>query len=336
MSANLDKQRLSDFAVFSLAALIPAMAWIYLPMISIIAVLIIPVPLALLVRRQDLRYGLVALLLMLFILSAFTSKPLLALLLVLQSGPLGLLLGLIFKNHVPSAKALIATILFSLIIAFEVILAASFLTSASPLVLSEKQLYEFEQKSQVMNQMINQGVAAGDLDPATRQELEKVIDRLVEIWPVLSLSLALIWFMISASITYWFTRRIMVRFGYSIPAAIPFSRWRLPWHTIWGVIAGLILLLGGDFVGSEGLSAAGKVVLWVISFILSVIGASVYLFFIKRWKVVWPFKVLAVIIMVVYLPVTLAMFVVSGIIDSIWNIRRLTPGGRIPEEEEKK
>lgn len=333
MPANIDKHRISDFAVFTLAALIPALVWIYIPVVAILAILVIPVPLALLVRRQDIRYGLVALLLMWFVLSAFTGKPVLALLLVLQTGPLGLLLGLIFKNHVPSGKALLATILFALIIALEVILAASFLTDANPLVLSDTQMEEFEQRSELLHQMINQGVASGDLDPSTRQEMERVINHLAAVWPVLSLSAALIWFMVAASVTYWLTRRMMVRFGYEIPAPIPFRRWKLPWYIIWVVIAGLAFLLGGDFYGAEGLSTAGKVVLWVVGFILCVVGASVTVFFIQRWK--WPFKVLAAIVMVIYLPVTLAMFVFNGVIDSIWNIRRLTPEGRTPEEEEK-
>ncbi|MCL6612568.1 MAG: YybS family protein [Peptococcaceae bacterium] len=336
MSAGLKKREAVDFAVFSAAALIPALAWIYVPFMSVFAMMVIPVPLALLVRRRDLRHGLAALLIMAAVLSAATASLKLALLLVVQTGPLGLLLGLLFKNHVAYGKSLLAAAFFSLAVALGIFLAGYIFTGASPLVLNERQQYVFEQERRVLNEMFGPGGKAGELDPAALKEMETVIGRVEAAWPVLATSSALIWFMVSASVSYWLARRAMVRIGYGVPASIPFSRWRLPWYVIWGVIAGLALLLGGDQAGARGLAAAGKVVLWVTGFVLSVIGASVHAFYLRRWKVARPFKLLGLAILVIYLPVAAGVLAATGVIDSIWNIRRLAPDGRTPEEEEKK
>ncbi len=336
MSTSQKNQRSTDFLTFSAGVVFPALAWVFIPLASIIAVLIIPVSLAVLVRRQDLRYGLASILLMVAVITAVTAKPQLALLLAMQTGPLGILLGLLFKNHVPSGRALVATVAFSLAVSLGTMLAGYLVTGTSPLALSEKQRYVFDQERRIINQMFGQGGAAGELDPGTIKDLEMVIDRVEAFWPVLAVSSALIWFMVVGLATYGLSRRLMIRFGHSVPAALPFSRWRLPWYIIWGGIAGLALLLGGDHLGSPGLAAAGKVVLWVTGFILSVIGASVHAFFLQRWKVARIFKLLGLVLMIVYLPVAAGVLAVTGVIDSIWNIRRLTPEGRTPEEEDKK
>jgi uncharacterized protein YybS (DUF2232 family) len=84
------------------------------------------------------------------------------------------------------------------------------------------------------------------------------------------------------------------------------------------------------------LASAGKVVLLVSGFVLTVTGAAVYSFFLQRWRVSWPFRLLGFIILAIYLPLTLAMLAATGIIDCVWNIRRLNPDGRGPEEDDKK
>lgn len=336
MSANQKNQSAVDFLTFSAAVVFPALAWVFIPLVSVIAVLIIPVSLAVLVRRQDLRYGLFSILLMVAVITVVTAKLQLALLLAMQTGPLGILLGLLFKNHVPSGRALVATVAFSLAVSLGTLLAGYLVTGASPLALNERQRYVFNQERRLISQMFGQDGPAGELDPGTIKELEMVIDRVEAFWPVLAVSSALIWFMVVGLVTYGLSRRLMIRFGYSVPAAVLFSRWRLPWYVIWGGITGLALLLGGDHLGSQGLAAAGKVILWVTGFIFSVIGASVHAFYLQRWKVARIFKLLGLVLAIVYLPVAAGVLATTGVIDSIWNIRRLTPEGRTPEEEDKK
>lgn len=336
MTANLSTRRAADFFIFSAAAVFPALAWIYFPLLSMFAVLIIPVPMALLVRRLDLRYGLAALLLMVAALSLAAGNIRPALLMALQTGPLGLLLGLLFKNRVSSGKTLIITVAFSLVVSLGMFLAGYLITGSSPFTLNDRQRYIFEQERRLIHQMFGQGGPAEVLDPSAAKELDAMVSQVEAMWPVLSISSVLIWFMVSACVTFWITRRVMTRYGYSVPPALPFTRWRLPWCVIWGVITGLALMLGGDHAGINGLAVSGKALLWVMGFILSVIGLSVCVFFLQRWRVAWPFKLLVFVMMGMYLPVTAGVLVTAGITDTVWNIRRLSPDGRTPEEDDKK
>lgn len=336
MTALFKSQRASDFFLFSAAAIVPALAWVYLPLLSIIALLVIPASLAVLVRRQDLRCGITAVALMAVVLSAATLNPYLALLVVIQTGPLGLLLGLLFKNHVPSGKALVTALAFSLAVALGMFLYSYLITGVSPLALNERQQYVFEQERRLLNQVFGQGGAAGEIDPATLKELLLMIDYVEAAWPVIAVSSVLIWSMVSTFTAFWLTRKAMAGLGHRVPPALPFTRIRLPWYVIWGVIAGLVFLLAGDHAHLKALAMSGKAVLWVMGFILSVIGASVLGFYLQRWKVAWPFKLVTVFILCIYLPLTMGLLVTAGIFDAVWNIRRLTPDGRTPEEEEKK
>lgn len=336
MPAGESNRKFLDFCLFSSAAAVSVLGWVYIPIFSVIAALVIPVALAMLVIRQDLRYGLASLILIAAVAAAVTLNPRLALLLTVQTGPLGLFLGLLFKNHVPSGKALVAAVSFSLAICLGIFTIGHLLSGVSPFDLNERQQYIFDQERLMLHQMFGQGGTAGQLEPETMKELETVIDRVEALWPVFSVSTTLIWFMALAGVAFLVTRRVMARFGYRVPPVAPFSRWRLPWYMIWGIIAGLALMLGGDQFHLPGLSAAGRVALWVTGFVLSVIGASVLAFYLRRLKLAWPLKVIGIIIMAVYLPVTAGVLAAAGIADSIWNIRRLTPEGRTPEEENKK
>ncbi|MFZ5631964.1 MAG: DUF2232 domain-containing protein [Bacillota bacterium] len=336
MTAFSRNRQTAEFFLLTAAALLPALAWIYVPPLSVVAAFIIPVPLAVLVRRLDLRYALGAILIVTAILSVITGRPYLALLVAMETGPLGLLLGLLFKNHVPPGRSLIATAAFSQLVAGGMLLTGYLLTGANPFVLNERQKYIFDQERLLLHQVFGQAGPAGGLDPATLKELEMVIARVEAMWPLIAVSTVLIWFMVSACASYWLTRLTMARYGYQVPPAIPFTRWRLPWYVIWGAIAGLAFMLAGDQWHVGGLAVAGQAVLWVMGFVFSVIGISVCGFYLKRWKGAWPFKLLGVIILVIYLPLTMAMLVTVGITDAVLNIRRLTPGGRTPEEEGKK
>ncbi|MCL6480058.1 MAG: YybS family protein [Peptococcaceae bacterium] len=329
MTAFSRNQRAAEFFLLTAAALLPALAWVYVPLLSAVAAFVMPVPLAVLVRRLDLRYALGAVLAVAVLLSVVTGRPYLALLVVMETGPLGLLLGLLFKNHVPPGKSLIATAAFSQLTAAGMLLSGYLLTGANPFVLNEKQKYILDQERLLLDQVFRQ---AGGLDPATLRELEIMMAKLEAMWPLIAVSTALIWFMVSASVSYWLTRVTMARYGYKVHPAIPFTRWRLPWHVIWGAITGLAFMLAGDQWGMEGLAVAGKAVLWVMGFVFSVIGISVTGFYLKRWKAAWPFKLLGALILVIYLPLAVAMLVTVGITDAILNIRRLTPDGRTPEE----
>ncbi|MFZ5647390.1 MAG: YybS family protein [Bacillota bacterium] len=323
---------------FSLVAalLILSLATVYIPLLSVITALFIPVTLALLVRRLDLRYGLAALLFLIVILSLFTGRIQPVLLLAIQTGPLGILLGLMFKNHVSSGRSLAVAVGFSLLTAVGFLAVVYAFTGNNPFVLDPVDRQVFDLERRLLNQMAQPGGPVEGLDPASVREMEKIVNQLEAAWPVIATSSIAIWFMFSAGLSFWITRWAMSRYGYSVPPSLPFSRWRLPWYTIWGVIAGLSFLLAGDEGNVGGLAQAGKSILWVMGFVFTVNGMSVSSFYLGRWKVSVLVKGAVVVVLSIYLPFAVSMLIALGITDSILNIRRLTADGRTPEEDEKK
>ncbi|MFZ5649737.1 MAG: DUF2232 domain-containing protein [Bacillota bacterium] len=336
MAAFSGNNRLTDFAALVAGLMLLSLATVYVPVLSLMTSLLIPVTLALMVRRLDLRYALAALLLVMVLLSLVTVRVQPVLVLAIQTGPLGILLGLLFKNHVPAGRALAVAVGFGLVSAVGLFAAVYAFTGNNPFVLDQMDRQVFDLERRLLRELSSPGGPAEGLDPASVREMEKVVDRLEAAWPVISTSFISIWFMFSAAVTFWITRWAMARQGYSVPPPLPFSRWRLPWYVIWGVIAGLAFLLAGDEGKINGLSQAAKSILWVMGFIFTVAGMSVASFYLRRWRVSVLVKAAAVIALSIYLPFAVSMLIALGITDTILNIRRLSADGRTPEEDEKK
>lgn len=331
-----NKPPLNDFIAFLAALILLSVATVFVPVLSVITPLFIAVTLALLVRRLDLRYGLAALLFIMALLSLITGKVQPVLVLAIQTGPLGILLGLLFKNHVPAGRALGAAVGFGLLSAVGLLAAVYAFTGNNPFVLDQMDRQVFDLERRLLKEMSSPGGPVDGLDPASIREMERVVDQLEAAWPVISTASITIWFMFSGAVTFGLTRWAMSRYGYAVPPSLPFSRWRLPWHVIWGAIAGLAFLLAGDEAKITGLSQAGKSILWVMGFIFAVAGMSAASFYLGRWKVSVPVKALVVVALGIYLPFAVSMLITLGITDTILNLRRLSADGRIPEEDEKK
>ncbi|MFZ5645036.1 MAG: YybS family protein [Bacillota bacterium] len=331
MILDLSSNRVKDFIILSAAFLIPALAAIYLPIISILAFLIIPVPLAILVRKLDTRYGLASLVMSFFILYLASGLQV-AFSLVIQAGAMGILLGLLFKNHVPSGRAIVTTVAFAVFIAVAMLALVFLTTGSNPFVLDDLDRAVFDQ---VKNDAMALGGREG-MDPARVRDMEMLVTQMEAIWPVIATSSIIIWVMVASFINYSLTRLAMARLGLTVPAAIPFSRWKLPWFVIWGVIAGLSFILMGDQAQTSGLKHAGQIILWVTGFVLTVLGASVAAFYFNKWKISWPVKAAFIAGLVILAHITVIALITLGLTDSIFNIRRLSSDGRKPEEDDVK
>jgi uncharacterized protein YybS (DUF2232 family) len=322
--------KLYSLLLYSGVLVLMALAAVYIPLFYILAVILMPLPPALLVRRLDLRYGLAALLLAGILLFLATGHFQMVLLITLQAGPLGILLGLLFKNRVPAGRSLAVTILSSVVMTAATFALMYFLTGFNPFDPDQLDRSIFDQMKSEMAALSAEGVS-----PDNIRELERVMVQVEASWPVLATSSVIIWVIISSFFTYAITRFYMARQGFPVPSAVPFARWRLPWYVIWGVIAGLALLLAGDETGTAGLRRAGMILLWVTGFILAVLGASVTTFYLKRWLPFRAARVALAVGLVLVAHITVVALVTLGLTDTILNIRRLSADGRTPEEEEK-
>lgn len=213
-----------------------------------------------------------------------------AVMILVEFGALGLLYGLCFKNRVVYRKILAAGI-FTALFLVGLNLAILFL------VLGENP-YE----------LVAAGIAA-DVYP-------EVAEQAVHIVKVLIPGSFVAWAIVVAWAGFFLTAGILHRLSYLRGPVPEFHRWRLSWHLIWFLIAGLSMTLIGDYWAFVPLATAGKNILLVafVGGLLSGLTLTVYFYRIltlPRWL-----KVLLLVAVVLNWPVTLVILALAGLLDS--------------------
>jgi len=282
--------------------------------------LLMPVPLAVLVRRHDLKLGFMALAVAVALMFMLFGRPLTVLLLVIQSGPVGLLLGLLFKNRVSSGLGIAVTSIMGVVTTVLVLAISFWLTGISPFAMGDEMHRSIEQALKFYQRN-------GLLDNAQLQmmkaSMEQAINFVVQLIPGILVTASIM----SSFITYALTHFILVKMQFETVPLPPFSRWKLPWYVIWGGIAGLSFILLGDEIALASLATVGKNILYVMGFVYFILGVSVFIFFMKKWNIARPVKFLIVALVVLYWHVALSMMLTLGVIDPVMDLRRLSKHG---------
>lgn len=327
MSLNKNKV-LIEGAFFAALAAVLGLMGLYIPPLYFLTSLLVPLPLAVLVKRHDLVTGLMALVVTTFLLFIFFGEPFTVLILIIQFGPLGLLFGILFKNHVPAGPSIAAGSMMAVLLAVVTIALTFWITGINPFAMGQEM-------KQTMEQATSWYARAGIVDAEGEQQLQEFTEQMVRLVPVFIPGSLMVWAMISTLITYLITRAVLIRLNYSVPPVPPFSHWRYPWYSLWGVIIGLVLVLAGDQWGLTLLDNIGKNILYVFAFAFFVLGLSVLSFFMKRWQIMPLVKVIIAIVAVLYLPFFGLGIMIMGMLDPVLNGRRLPVEGEKGQERGK-
>ncbi|OPY58699.1 MAG: hypothetical protein A4E55_00751 [Pelotomaculum sp. PtaU1.Bin035] len=317
MAAGKKNKGLLEWVAFTVIAAITGLAGIFIPPLSFLCVILLPIPVMLLVLRLDARYGILGLTTAGFFMLFAGPEPAMALVLIVQCGLLGIVYGLLFKNNVSSGKCIIAGIL-----------TAAFLTIVSVAVvfaLTRENLLALGQESRLM---LEQWAAANlrmwafdNLLPGQQADL---IDNLVNMFELFIPGQLVVNSAISAVLTYFLSRFALgALLKYKLPPAPVFSTIYLPWYSIWGMIAGLGLTLLGDYLDYMLPARAGKNILFVLFYIYLAFGLSVATYLFRRINFALPVKMIFLLIAISYLPYSMAVLFLLGAVDPLINIRRL-------------
>jgi hypothetical protein len=139
-------------------------------------------------------------------------------------------------------------------------------------------------------------------------------------------------FFVISLLNYLFSYMIFKKFSIEIEKFKQFTGWDVPWYYIWGIIAGLLLVLipgiGGAAVGSG--SAFGSLadilgynLLVIFGMLYMVLGISVLWGIFERFKIGFLFRILIIIFLWFFFGFALIIFPVLGIIDIWANFRKL-------------
>jgi len=304
-------------AVATVTVLLGLLALV-LPLLSFLAILLLPLPMVYLIVKRDLNQGLLALVLIaVFIFLAVGGNVSLVLLLLLHIGPPAVVIGLLIKNRVYVGKSVYVLFFWALVVAG---INLSYLT-ASGLAGFDTATGEINAVVEQMSERYMDNGITGDSEQQQLIHLTEQIARLV--WLFLP-GMVIVWSYTATLGTFFIARRLLGGLGYAVPGGSPFSRWCLPWYSIWLVITGLALTLAGEEFAIAWIGVLGKNILFVSAFIFFVLGISVSVYLFQVWKMARIVKIIIVVIIVMYLPfVILAL----GVVDPVANVRRLSGDG---------
>ncbi|MCL6447235.1 MAG: YybS family protein [Armatimonadetes bacterium] len=319
MSAQGKNQALAQGAFFAAGMAAAGLLAILVPPLFFPAVLFIPLPLVVLVRCYDLKTGLFAVVIFCALLFLFAGFNPAGIILVLQTVPLGLLLGLLLKNHVsPGVSIALGALTLT---AFAMLgLAVSFwATGNNPLAAGEEM-------EQVMERAADWYTRLGLTEELPRSEVEQIIAQTAkfvsQLFPAHLVTLCIL----SALFTYLLARKALQKIACPLPPLPPFVRWQFPWQTSWGLIAGLVLTLGGDALHILPAAVLGKNILYVSVFLYLIAGLAVAGFYLTKWKVPGLLKFFLLFFAFFYLPLAAAVIALLGVMDSFLNLRRSMEG----------
>ena len=284
----------------------------FIPPFLFVSSVLLPIPLAVLVRRRDLKVAILSLIVTIFLMAILYPNPLQVLIMFIQFGPLGLVLGLLYKNYVSAGHAMVTAYIVSALAALAVI-TLTVLVSGINFEIMQASLTEG------MNKVFTMYQEAGVPVPADQQQLFlNSIKSTMLVLPTIYVIFALF----ATTLTYIVGAKVLRRLNYQVNALPPFSKWRLPWYAIWGMILGLLFLLAGNQFHFNTSKIIGQNVLTLFAFIFFIMGLSVVVHFYKQIKLSKPFKMVLLFLLIIYISFMYMAVVLLGLLDTIFNLRR--------------
>jgi len=288
---------------------------LYIAPLFFLIMLFLPLPLVYLILKRDLLHGLLAVMLTMFILMVAFEHIKSVGLLVLQFAPLGILIGLMLKNKVAVNKSMAVLFFWALIIAALNLFFSFVVNGAGISQVTEEFRVTMEQMSKFYNQN-------GLLNEADRQEYLALTEQIAYFVQIFLPGSVVVWNIMMTMVTYFIARHWMNRMGFIMPDNFYFTKWQLPWYSIWIIIIGLALTIVGDELTWQLIEITGKNILYIASFIFFILGIAVIIHYIQLWRISKIVKSIVIVVLLFYLPITAVMALVVGIIDSVVNLRR--------------
>ena len=160
-----------------------------------------------------------------------------------------------------------------------------------------------------------QGLAEADV----RRLLEEVVSFVALVFPGLVALAGLTEY----GVAYYLATRLSV----GQAARVPFSRWRLPWYAVWGVILALLLYLAGDQLARPALRVLGINLMLVYGAIALVLGAAVYVYFLLSPRIPRLLKWGLILTNLLFVAFSVISVLLFGLFDLVLNFRRLPEAG---------
>lgn len=316
-NSTLATKALTEGAIAASLATVLALIGYYIPPLSMIISLVWFIPIVVVIVRQNLKWGVMALVVTAFLLMILTH-PIKGLLLVLQMGLVGLLYGYGFREKWPSGKIIL---LGGLVVVVSTLLVLALTMLLLGVDLSGWQQEMWEQIDYTVQVYANLGLLDGGL--MSEEELRAYMEGLLQLIAMMIPGILIAGSLLTAAVNFLLLRLVLKRLGEKITPLPPFRQWQLPWYMVWGVIAALALLLAGDYYQQPHMRTIGMNILYIYFPVLLIAGLTVLAHFNYHLKVPKWLKIIVAVVMVFNLPLTAILITTVGLFDPLLNYRRI-------------
>lgn len=310
---------LAEGALLAALAAVLALIGIFLPPLQVVTNVIWTVPITVLIVRRDLRTGILATVVAGILVGLFGSL-LRAFFLFTQFAGTGLLYGYLFKKEAAPGRMVMAGTLMALLsLVLSLILSFKLLGLApgqlwADLEQTSDHILELYRRSGMLEGLAKQGITLEEL----RHSVESTVAYIKLLLPAMLATIALF----TAFINYLVAEAVLQRLNLRKRLLPPFRYWQLPWYTLWGVIAGLGLWLGGDYWQLAWLKTVGLNILYLYLPLLLGNGLAVVSFFAHKFNWSPVLKVAFLLAFLIYIPLGLFMLLALGLFDPFLGWRK--------------
>ena len=304
---------LTEGGILAAVMVVLGVVAVYVPFLGILAVLLWPLPAAILIVRHGLRWGVMAVLVA-ALLTAVLIEPTIGLRLAVAFGPVGLALGAGYRCAHSATRIVTTTMAVSIAAKFAGLAIVFFLTGMEPF---SGQLAAMEDSFGQASAMYESlGMSEAQI-AAARDTFMQNIAMVRLLLPLVVVTMGLL----DTMANFWALGKLLARIGQPVPSLPPFREWRLPSAFLylfafsllgmyWGSTRDLTLLYQVSLNFNMATTLAGLIE-----------GASLYEYVTRRYG--WPRIVTTIaLFFILFSSFLMPILVFTGLLDTVFDYRK--------------
>lgn len=276
----------------------------------------IPVPLAVIVYRHNLKTGMLVAFASAAVASLLLMMPLLGLE-ILIVGFIGIVLGLAIKENLSFARTFI-------IGAGAAVLASILRLAALSLIADYNIIADFTQVWERVSRQALELWQASDMPSELLDQYTELFSSMPSLFAVLLPISILALSLFETILCLMFMNIVFKRFGVSLPKVPPFIRWQLPWHFVWGYIIGKALTIVYAYFPSQIMQALAVNVDLFFSGAFFIQGLAILWYYLTQAEIRKGFRIFITAVLLLTGNVLIFnILVMLGVLDTWFDIRKL-------------
>ncbi len=278
---------------------------------------LIPIPIAVLVYRHNLKVGGAASLAAALLVSLILMSPLFGLDLIIGS-IVGIALGLALKENFKFTSLFIVGVGASIIASLLRISSFSVISGFNAIDTYLETIEEVSQ--QTLGFLQNMGISEQFLIQYS-QELAALPSLFKMLIPVLLVFLGVF----ETIIALFVLKIVLNRLGVSIPKAPPFIEWKWPWYFVWGFILSKAMLIVEQYYSNDILQIIVINTDTFFSAAFFIQGLAIVWSFLIKARISRVFRIILVVLLLISGNVLIYYFLIMfGVLDTWFDFRKLT------------